>query len=122
MGVPSMSEDVIDKGPHYELVRDVFGDNVLTLTGPEQRRRRAVLNTLATRNAAALRVPMIAAKVRAAVAQAIEIRNFEGRDFAAGLSMRLICLVAFGPNALSSEDERLLKQTAAEVSTCSTVS
>lgn len=110
-----MSEDMIDKGPLYKVVDEVFGENALTLMGPEQRRRRSVLNKLVTRNAAAPIMPLLAAEMRAAVAQAAKSQSFEAREFGAGLAMRLVCLAAFGPNALSPEDEILLKQTAADV-------
>lgn len=110
-----MPEDVVDKGPLFEPVRNVFGDVMLAITGREARRRRAVLNTLVTRSAVADLVPLIAAEMRTAVSQALQCGTFEAREFGANLAMRLICLVAFGPDAMTLDEQRKLKYAAGEL-------
>lgn len=112
-----MSDEVIDKGPLYKPVAEIFGDTVFNVPGQEHRRRRAIWNTLVTRNAAAPLVPSLAAETRAAIATVAKSQKFEGREFAAGLAMRFIGIVAFGSKVLTSEEEKLLKQTASDVLT-----
>lgn len=106
-----MSEEWVDKGPMMRQVQEVTGNNVVTLIGEDQQRRRAAWHSVVGRRAVEPLTPVLAAEVRAALTEVTNTRPFDARVFGARLAMRLLCIVAFGANVLSHEEHESLSES-----------
>ncbi|PRD40695.1 cytochrome P450 [Phyllobacterium phragmitis] len=103
------SEDLIDKGPMTAKFRAITGNNIIVLTGEERKRRHAVYHSTLARVVVERLTPVLASEVRRAIADVTRTGHFDARQFGASLALRLICIVAFGPGALSpAEEEQLI--------------
>lgn len=106
----NISEDLVDKGPMIKQIRDVMGDNVVTLSGPTQRPRRAAWHSIVGATTVADFIPLLAAEIREAVAELAKAHTFDARVFGGHMAMRLLCMVAFGAKVLTREEHERLTQ------------
>lgn len=104
----NISEELVDKGPMVKHIRAATGYNTVTLSGPIQRPRRAAMHSVVGATAVAPLTPLLAAEVRDALAELVKKQKFDARVFGGSMAIRLLCVVAFGANAVTSEEHELL--------------
>ena len=98
----------IDKGRLIHMLRPIVGKSMLTISGEEHARRRQALHATFARSGGLRFVPNIAAAVRGLAAELVREKEFVAPKAMALLSLRMICIVMFGRNVLSSGDEQAL--------------
>jgi cytochrome P450 len=86
----------------------VIGVNSLTLSGAAHRDRRAVLHRTLAAGLGADTVPRVGALVRSWIAALAGEKAVDAHGATSHLSLRVICAILFGPDALSRGDEALL--------------
>ena len=100
-----LSEEISDKGRLVQKLRDVIGASSLTLSGDDQRKRRAVLHERLSRGVASTYVPQMLATIRATCLQLSKELTFRADIVGGSLALKLICIALFGHRALTSGDE-----------------
>ena len=108
-------EGAIDKGRHIAKLRPIVGLNSVTLSGPEQRRRRSIIHRTFTTGLSGDGVPRLAAVVRAWIVTLCRQSSIDAHATTAHLTLRAICSLMFGPDTLTAGDESLLIQAIALV-------
>lgn len=108
-------EAVVDKGRLIFKLRQVIGVNSLTLSGAAHRERRAVLHRTLAAGLAADTVPLVGALVRGWIAALAAEGAVDAHVATSRLSLRVICAILFGPDALSRGDEALLVEAVSSV-------
>lgn len=100
----------IDKGRHIAKLQQIVGLNSLTMSGPEQRTRRAAIHQTFVRGMATDYVPQFGAVIRSWIAALAAEGTIDAHRTTAHLTLRVICAILFGPGALSPGDEAVLIQ------------
>lgn len=108
-------EDAIDKGVHVGKLRQIVGLNSVTLSGAEQRRRRAVIHRAFATGLTGDYVPRLAGVVRAWIAALSRETAIDAHEVTAHLTLRGICDLMFGAGTLTAGDEAALIQSIALV-------
>lgn len=108
-------EAAVDKGRLIFKLRQVIGVNSLTLSGPAHRERRAVLHRTLAAGLAADTVPLIGALVRSWISALAAEDAVDAHGATSHLSLRVICAILFGSDALSRGDEALLVEAVQSV-------
>ena len=103
-------EAAIDKGRHIAKLQQIVGINSLTMSGPEQRTRRAAIHHTFAQGMATDYVPQLGAVVRAWAASIAREKVINAHQTTAHLTLRVICAILFGRDALTPGDESLLIQ------------
>lgn len=103
-------EDTVDKGPGTRRTRVLIGDNVVTLVGAEQRRRRAAVHSVVARPTVERLTGVLANEVRSAIEEVSTTQTFDARDFGANVALRLLSVVAFGVNVLSPAEKTCISE------------
>lgn len=101
-------EEELDKGRLIHKMRDVLGLSLLSISGAEHRKRRAVIHGEISRGITTTYVPVIASIARKYAMRAVEQGSFDAHRLGAPLALRVICDVLFGRGVLSSGDEAAL--------------
>lgn len=103
------NEEEIGKGTMIRKLRPILGCSSLTLNGQEHRTRREALHQTFSRGGALRFVPEMAAVIRRqAAALASTDAEFDANAITSLLTLRMICIVMFGHNVLTSGDEQAL--------------
>jgi cytochrome P450 len=102
------SEDQIDKGRLIYKLREIIGQSSMVLSGERHRERRAVIHAQLARGLASTYVRQMSAIIRRQAALLAREQVFDAHQAAAPLALRMISMILFGPNALSSGDENAL--------------
>lgn len=108
-------EAAVDKGRLIFKLRQVIGVNSLTLSGAAHRERRAVLHRTLAAGLSADTVPLVGALVRNWIAALAAEDAVDAHAATSHLSLRVICAILFGPDALSRGDEALLVEAVSSV-------
>jgi cytochrome P450 len=103
-----MSEDYIDKGRLIQKLRPIVGRSSLTMSGEEQKRRRNALHAMFAKGTAQQFVPQMSAAIRQQAAILALTDCFDAHEVTGILTLRMITIVMFGHNVLSSGDEQAL--------------
>ena len=100
----------IDKGHLVQKLRTVIGTSSITMSGPEQQKRRAVIHQHLARGIMNSFVPQITGLIRRHAALLVQEDSFDAHEVTAPFALRVIVSLLFGPGALSSGDESALME------------
>lgn len=104
------SEEQIDKGKLVQKLRVIVGDNSLTLSGDEHKKRRAVIHERLMKGMSLGYTDRVSAIVRRKIFELAKRSSFDAHESMALLALRIISSILFGAKALSSADENALVQ------------
>lgn len=101
-------EAVIDKGRMVHKLRSVVGMSSLTISGPENTRRRGVTHDQLRKGLTEGFVPMICELYDRVIGRLPQEGATEVHSFTGPLALRVICSVLFGRGVLTAGDEATL--------------
>lgn len=101
-------ESQVEKGRFVRKLRPIVGDSTLTISGGDNRQRRAVLHAALARGTAQRFVPEMTAAIRETAACLTQCNTFDAHTITAPLTLRLICIAFFGKDTLSRADEQVI--------------
>lgn len=101
-------ESKIDKGYLVQKLRKVIGTSSITMSGPEQQKRRAIIHQHLARGIMNDYVPEIAGLIRRHAAFLVRESEFVAHDVTAPLALRIVASLLFGRDVLTSGDESAL--------------
>ncbi|MFG1402013.1 cytochrome P450 [Xanthobacter sediminis] len=104
-------EAEIDKGQLIYKLREIIGKSSMTLSGEAHRERRAALHRQLARGLASTYVPQISAITRQQAAVLAREEDFDAHHATSRLTLRVICNILFGANALSAAEESILVES-----------
>lgn len=102
------AEEDADKGRLIHKLRAAVGKSSLTVSGDEHRLRREALHTHLAKGAVERLTTPMSAEIRTVGARIVGNGRFESYSTMAPLALKMICMVLFGREVLSSADEQAL--------------
>lgn len=101
-------ESILDKGRMVHKLRSVVGMSSLTISGPENTRRRAAIHEQLRDGLAQHFVPVVTDLYRQVWSRLPEEGVVDAHSFTGPLALRVICSVLFGGGVLTAGDEAAL--------------